>query len=60
WRDAPTNKDQEMLFSEHGICWSELWHLPYWDPTWQLVVDSMHCILERVVQGHVRDALELS
>ncbi|KAF8576081.1 hypothetical protein K439DRAFT_1368184, partial [Ramaria rubella] len=60
WRDAPTNKDQEMLFKEHGICWSELWRLPYWDPTQQLVVDSMHCILERVVQGHVRDALELS
>ncbi|KAF8583264.1 hypothetical protein K439DRAFT_1349123 [Ramaria rubella] len=60
WRDAPTNKDQEMLFKEHGICWSELWHLPYWDPTRQLVVDSMHCILERVVQGHVHNALELS
>ncbi|KAF8572648.1 hypothetical protein K439DRAFT_1650101 [Ramaria rubella] len=54
WRDAPTNKDQEMLFSEHGIRWSELWCLPYWDPTQQLVVDSMHCILERVVQGHIQ------
>ncbi|KAF8582896.1 hypothetical protein K439DRAFT_1647409 [Ramaria rubella] len=30
------------------------------DPTQQLVVDSMHCILERVVQGHVCNALELS
>ncbi|KAF8579307.1 hypothetical protein K439DRAFT_1620668 [Ramaria rubella] len=60
WRNAPTNKDQEMLFKEHGIRWSQLWHLPYWDPTRQLVVDFMHCILERVVQGHVCNALELS
>ncbi|KAF8573984.1 hypothetical protein K439DRAFT_1275402, partial [Ramaria rubella] len=57
WRDAPTNKDQEMLFKEHGIHWSEIWHPPYWDPTQQLVVDSMHCILERIMQGHVCDAL---
>ncbi|KAF8592802.1 hypothetical protein K439DRAFT_1643569 [Ramaria rubella] len=60
WRSAPTAKDQDRLFAAHGVCWSELWRLPYWDPTRQLVVDSMHCILERLVQCHICDILDLS
>ena len=54
WRDAPTTAERERLFKEHGIRYSELWRLSYWDPTRQLVVDSMHCILEGLVQYHVR------
>ncbi|KAF8591820.1 hypothetical protein K439DRAFT_1644119 [Ramaria rubella] len=59
WKSAPTAKDQDRLFAAHGVRWLELWHLPYWDPTWQLVVDSMHCILERLVQCHICDILDL-
>ena len=45
WRDAATTSECEHIFKEHGVCYSELWQLPYWDPASQLVVDSMHCIL---------------
>jgi hypothetical protein len=37
WRDAPTSIHQTKLFQAHSIRWSELWRLPYWNPTQQLV-----------------------
>jgi len=52
WKNAATRKEQENIFTMHGIHWSELWHLPYWDPPRMLVVDSMHCLLEGLAQFH--------
>lgn len=60
WRDAATSGERNRLFKEHGVRWSELWRLPYWDPARQLVVDSMHCILKGLVQHHVRTLLGLT
>lgn len=60
WRDAPTSAERDKIFKEHGVRYSELWRLPYWDPARQLVVDSMHCILEGLVQYHVRSLLRLT
>ena len=60
WRDAPTAAEHERLFKAHGVRYSELWRLPYWDPSCQLVVDSMHCILEGLVQHHVHNLLSLT
>ncbi|KAF9455317.1 hypothetical protein BDZ94DRAFT_1327639 [Collybia nuda] len=57
WRDADTLKDRNKIFAEHGVRWSELWRLPYWDPTRMLVIDSMHCILEGLVHYHCRRVL---
>ncbi|KDR78693.1 hypothetical protein GALMADRAFT_18818, partial [Galerina marginata CBS 339.88] len=57
WRTAPTRKIQEDLFSKNGLRWTELWRLPYWDPTKMLVVDSMHCLLEGLAQYHFRYVL---
>jgi hypothetical protein len=37
-----------------------MWRLPYWDPSRQLVVDPMHCILEGLVQHHSRTLLGLT
>ncbi|KAF9233015.1 hypothetical protein BU15DRAFT_7288, partial [Melanogaster broomeanus] len=59
WRDAPSTAERERLFKEHGVRWSELWRLPYWDPARQLVVDAMHCILEGLVAHHTRRLLVL-
>jgi hypothetical protein len=42
WKNAPILAEQTKLFGTHGVCWSELWCLPYWDPVHQLVVNSMH------------------
>ncbi|TDL19964.1 hypothetical protein BD410DRAFT_815795 [Rickenella mellea] len=60
WRDATTHKKQDDIFKAHGIRWSELWRLPYWNPTQQLVVDPMHCILEGLGQHQSRHVLGLS
>jgi hypothetical protein len=60
WRDASTSLEQTKLFQANGIRWSELWRLPYWDPTRQLVVDAMHCILEGLARYHSRDVLGLT
>jgi hypothetical protein len=38
-----TLADREKIFTKYGTRWSELWRLPYWDPSRQLVVDAMSC-----------------
>ncbi|KAF8576403.1 hypothetical protein K439DRAFT_1649309 [Ramaria rubella] len=30
WRHTTTSSEQEKIFHLHGVCWSELWQLPYW------------------------------
>lgn len=60
WKNAPTRIAQEQLFVAHGVRWSELWRLPYWDPAQMLVVDTMHCLLEGLVHYHFRDLLALT
>jgi Transposase family tnp2 len=60
WKNAPTRIGQEKLFSVHGVRWSELWRLPYWDPARMLVVDTMHCLLEGLVEYHFRELLALT
>jgi len=60
WKAAATQKSQEGLFSEYGIRWTELWRLPYWNPTRMLVVDPMHCLLEGLAQFHFRKVLKLT
>ncbi|KAI6003498.1 hypothetical protein F5J12DRAFT_722586, partial [Pisolithus orientalis] len=60
WRDAHMSSAHDRIFKDYGVCYSELWHLPYWDPTCQLIIDSMHCILEGLVQHHVCSLLGLT
>jgi hypothetical protein len=59
WRDAPTPGEQDAIFQKHGLRYSEFWRLPYWNPTRQLVVDGMHCILEGLTHHYFRDAMGL-
>ncbi|KAF8225966.1 hypothetical protein L208DRAFT_1304264, partial [Tricholoma matsutake] len=54
WRDAESEQEQEALFDATGVRWSEL-HLPYWDPTKFLVIDSMHTFFLRLLQHHCWD-----
>jgi hypothetical protein len=60
WKAATTQKSQVALFSQNGIRWTELWRLPYWNPTRMLVVDPMHCLLEGLAQFHFRNVLKLT
>ena len=45
WRRAKSQAERDRLFKEHGIRWSVLLDLPYWDPPRFTVIDSMHTIL---------------
>src|ERR1700688_5065749 len=60
WKAATTRDEQAKLFSKNGIRWTELWRLPYWNPTRMLVVDPMHCLLEGLAQFHFRNVLKLT
>ncbi|OJT15383.1 hypothetical protein TRAPUB_8050 [Trametes pubescens] len=55
WRDADTEAKRSATFDEHGIRWSELLRLPYWDPTRFPVVDAMHCLFLGNLRHHCRD-----
>ncbi|KAH9940335.1 hypothetical protein B0H21DRAFT_697683 [Amylocystis lapponica] len=60
WRTAGSSAAQEKLFTSTGVRYTELWRLRYWDPTRQLVVDAMHCVLENLVSFHFREVLKLN
>jgi hypothetical protein len=55
WKEAPTEKERDVEFSENGIRWSELLRLPYWDPLKCTVVDAMHNLFLNDLQHHCRD-----
>ena len=59
-RDAENKYEQDWIFKEYGVRWSELWRLPYWDLTQQLIVDIMHCLLEGLAQQHFWYTLKLT
>ena len=55
WREASTEDLRDGIFEEHGLRWTELLRLKYWDPTLFIVVDSMHAFLLGMLKRHVRD-----
>ncbi|CDO76809.1 hypothetical protein BN946_scf185033.g6 [Trametes cinnabarina] len=55
WRDASTEAERVDLYKEHGIRWSELLRLPYWDPLRFPVVDAMHNLLLGNLRHHCMD-----
>nr|VWO97862.1 Uncharacterized protein [Ganoderma boninense] len=52
WRDAATEAAQDDIYDTHGIRWSELLRLPYWDPTKYVALDSMHMFYLGNFQRH--------
>lgn len=54
WRDCETARDRERLFKLHGIRWSALLDLPYWNPILYTVLDSMHAAFLGLFQTHCR------
>lgn len=55
WKEAPTEAARTAAFKDHGIRWSELLRLEYWDPTQFAVVDAMHNLLLGNLRHHCRD-----
>ncbi|KAF8488720.1 hypothetical protein F5888DRAFT_1639058 [Russula emetica] len=52
WRDAQTTKEQETLFKDHGIRWSALLDLPYWNPILFTTIEPMHIFDAGLLQTH--------
>ncbi|KAJ3739971.1 hypothetical protein DFH05DRAFT_1406384 [Lentinula detonsa] len=59
YKNAQTLVERKAIFETHGVRWSSLWLLDYWNPTRMLVIDTMHCILEGLVHYHCRHVLRL-
>ena len=57
WKNAPDQATRARIFAAHGIRWSELWRLSYFDPVAMVIVDGMHTLFERVVSYHCRTIL---
>ena len=54
WKNAKSTTARLKLYHQHGIRWSELLRLPYWDPTTFTVLDCMHSLLLGDLQRHCR------
>lgn len=54
WRNCQNERDRERLFKLHGIRWSALLELPYWNPILYTVLDSMHAAFLGLFQSHCR------
>jgi hypothetical protein len=59
WRNAETKLECNKIFGRHGVRWSELLQLPYWDPVWFVVIDGMHNLFLGVVQYHFRNLITI-
>ncbi|KAJ3933177.1 MAG: hypothetical protein NXY57DRAFT_865588, partial [Lentinula lateritia] len=59
YKNATNLAEQTKIWEDHGVRWSSLWLLDYWNPTTMLVIDSMHCLLEGLIQYHCRHVLRL-
>ena len=45
WKLARSQSQRDKLFNKHGVRWSVLLELPYWDPPRFTVIDTMHTVL---------------
>jgi len=54
WKNCRNERDRERLFKLHGIRWSALLDLPYWNPILYTVLDSMHAAFLGLFQTHCR------
>ena len=57
WRDCESERDRDRLFRLHGIRWSALLDLPYWNPILLTVPESMHGNRLGLFQTHCRKVL---
>lgn len=57
WRDCRSEQDRIHLFKLHGIRWSALLDLPYWNPILYTVLDPMHGAFLGLFQTHCRNIM---
>ncbi|KIN98676.1 hypothetical protein M404DRAFT_157222 [Pisolithus tinctorius Marx 270] len=52
WRDAESEGAHNKIYTQFGICCSELLQLPYWNPIQFTVVNCMHNFFAGDLQHH--------
>ena len=57
FNDAETKSEQDTAFTSSSVKWSELLHLPYFDPTWFVVIDAMHNLFLGLINKHFQNIL---
>lgn len=55
WKAATNAKDRKALKDHNGVYWTPLVRLTYWDPVYDLVIDTMHNLYIGVAAHHCRD-----
>ncbi|KAJ3779026.1 hypothetical protein FB446DRAFT_630821, partial [Lentinula raphanica] len=59
WHNAECSEDRKFIEDCFGTRTSELWRLPYWQPSRQVVSEPMHTAYLNVVQRYCREVLGL-
>ncbi|KAL6299917.1 hypothetical protein BKA93DRAFT_703922, partial [Sparassis latifolia] len=54
WRDAASDAERDAIFEEHGVRYSELLRLPYWNPILFAILDAMHALFLGNLKRHCR------
>jgi hypothetical protein len=54
WLNTATKSGREALATQHGVRWSPLLRLPYWDPVKHVLLGFMHNWLEGILEDHLR------
>ena len=44
WHHCKSDASRKQTVKQTGVRWSELLHLPYFDPVKFITVDPMHCL----------------
>ena len=57
WKECSSERDQESLFKLHGVRWSALLDIPYWNPILYPVLDPMHAAYLGLFHTHCRKLL---
>ena len=60
WRFASSKSAQNSCFVKHGLRWSPLLLLPYWQPSAWTITEAVHVILLGLIPRHCRDLLGLN
>jgi hypothetical protein len=55
WKNAMSPADKLAIEEKHGVYWSELLHLLYWNPILFTVIDTMHNLYLGLFENHCHD-----
>ena len=54
WRRCNSDASRSQFVKQTGVRWSELLHLPYFDPVRFVTVDPMHCLFLGIAKWIVK------